>query len=151
MAISIFGAQAEGGQLISLDDQSVVKDLASSAGVGGNTFTCFLLSALTGLETVGRFAKLRRMIQRVTHDGAVTVAVTPWRNGEDTGQTITRVLTSLSRPLIVVPLAATGDAFQFRIVVSGFDAAAALGSAEFTLIERRSGPGGSPVVGSESA
>lgn len=151
MAISLFAAQAEGGHLISLDDQAVVKDLAAANGTGGNAYSPTLLSGPIAPNTIGRYATLRRLLQRITHSGATTITVTSWREGLDTGQTITRTLTTLSRPLLTVPLRAVGSVFQFRLTISGFDAAVALGSAEFTLIERRSGPGGSPVVGSESA
>ena len=135
MAIPIYGARAEGGTIISLDDQSVVADLAALAGTGGNAYTCRMLSA--PFQAAG-YATLRRLIQSVPHDGAVSVAVTPYRDGQETGQTITRALATGDNPTITAPIAATGTNFQVEIALSSFDAPAEVGAGEVTLIPRRS-------------
>lgn len=138
MSIPTYGATAHGGKIISLDDQSVVKDLADATGTGGNAYIGYFLSGLFAVGGGQAYDKLRRMTQRVPHDGTVTVTVTPWRDGLDTGQTITRTLTPDDNPVIVVPLAVTGSHFQLRIALSSFDAPASLGSGSFRSIPRRS-------------
>jgi hypothetical protein len=138
MAIPLFAAQAHGGKLISLDDQAVVKDLANLDGTGGNSYAGYVLSTyLPGADPVG-YGTFRRLVQRVTHDGAVRVEVTPWRDGQDTGQTITRDLAVGDNPTVVAPASVTGSVFQAKVRLSNFDAAARLGGAEYVVIPRRS-------------
>lgn len=135
MAINLWGAQAGGGKIIQLDDQALVKDLAALAGTGGNSYTAFVLS---GAFTDAAYGKLRRLTQSVPHDGAVTVTVTPWRDGQDTGQTMSRPLAIADNPTVVVPLSVTGDNFQLYVALSGFDAPASLGAGEIATVPRRS-------------
>lgn len=123
--------------MISLDDQTVVKDLAALDGTGGNAYAPFLLGALFALSAGVAYEKLRQVIQRVPHDGLVTVKVTPWRDGQDTGQVITRVLTPDDNPTVVAPLNATGSLFQIKVELSAFDAPASLGAGSITAIQRR--------------
>lgn len=137
MAIPTFGVQAHGGKIISLDDQSVVKDLAALAGTGGNAYAPYMVSGVIAPGSVGGYARLRRLQQRVPHDGAVTVTVTPWRGGQDTGQTITRDLAIGDNPTVVTPFDVTGSVFQFKVVLSAFDAEASVGAGEFVAIPRR--------------
>lgn len=138
MAIPLYAAQAHGGKLIELDAQSVVKDLAAADGTGGNAYAAFVLGALVDDGHAGGFGHLRRIIQRVTHDGAVTVKVTPYRDGNETGQVIQRTLGASDNPTVVAPVNQSGSTFQIRLELSAFDAVAALGSGEFTIIPRRS-------------
>lgn len=138
MAIPLYAAQAHGGKIISLDDQTVVKDLASAAGAGGNSYVAYVLSTLLPGSVVGGWSRLRRFVQRIIHDGAVTVAVTPWRDGSDTGQTIERDLETGDNPTVVADLAATGGVFQVKVELSDFDAPASLGEGAVTIIPRRS-------------
>ena len=135
MAINLFGAQAHGGKLIALDDQALVTDLAALAGTGGNTFAAFVLS---GRFASAGYAKLRRMIQAVAHAGAVTVTITPWRDGQDTGQTITRTLAIGDNENVTAPLSVTGSDFQLMVTLTAFDAPASLGSGDITVVPRRS-------------
>lgn len=137
MAIPLFGAQAHGGKIISLDDQSVVKDRAALAGTGGSSYAPYVLSTLVVGRDLGGYARLRRLVQRVPHDGGVVVKVTPWRDGADTGRTITRTLVAADNPTVVAPLSETGSAFQVKIELSSFDAPASLGSGALTINPRR--------------
>ena len=134
MAIPLFGVQAQGGEIWSLDDQSVVMDGAALAGTGGSAYACTMLGVPF---FAGGYARLRRLIQSISHDGAVTVAVTPWRDDQDTGQTITRSLTGDLDESVTVPLAVTGSSFQLAISLTAFDAAAEVGAGEVTAIPRR--------------
>ena len=138
MAIATYGAQAHGGKIVSLDDQAVVKDLAALDGTGGNAYAPFMLSGILSPGEVGGYAKLRRLILRVPHDGAVTVRVTPWRDGLDTGQTIERVLGSTDNPTVVAPQDVTGSVFQEKVELSAFDGPASVGAGEIAMIPRRS-------------
>lgn len=139
MSIPLYAAQAHGGKIYSLDDQSVVKDLAALAGTGGNAYAPYLVTAAIAPMGVGGFAKLRKIVQRVPHDGAVTVAVRPYRDGSDTGQTISRTLASNDNPTVTAPVASTGSTFQFRFDLSTFSAVAALGAGEYGAEPKRSG------------
>jgi hypothetical protein len=138
MAIPVYAAQAHGGKIISVDDPAVVKDLAALDGTGGNSYAGYVLSTyLRGTDPVG-YGTFRRLIQRVPHDGAVRVEVTPWRDGQDTGQTITRDLAVGDNPTVVAPASVTGGVFQVKVRLSNFDAPARLGEAEYVVIQRRS-------------
>lgn len=137
MAILLYGCLAHGGKLVSLDDSAVVKDLAGADGSGGNSFAPYAVSQPLPPERLGGYAHFRRMVQRVPHDGAVTVKVTPWRDGADTGQQITRALSSMDQPVVDAPLSVTGSVFQVRVELSAFDAPASLGAGEYTIHPRR--------------
>jgi hypothetical protein len=137
MALPLFAVQAHGGKLISLDDAAVVKDLAALDGTGGNAYAPYVVSGVVSGGGPGGYGTFRRVIQRVPHDGAVTVKVTPWRDGQDTGQTITRTLAAGANPTVVAPLSVTGSVFQFKVELSAFDAPASLGAGELTIIQRR--------------
>lgn len=138
MALHAYGCQAHGGKLISLDDQAVVRDLAAANGTGGNTYDPYLVTHVLPMALVGAYGHFRQVVQRVPHDGAVTVKITPWRDGADTGQVITRVLASMDNPTVTAPLSATGSVFQFKVALSAFDAPASLGSGDYTVNPRRS-------------
>lgn len=138
MAIEFYAAEAHGGNIISLDDQSVVRDLAALAGTGGTAYVGYLLGVLVDDGAPGGYARFRRVVQRVPHDGAVTVTVTPYRDGAETGQTIERILGASDNPMVTAPFAISGSVFQHKVTLSAFDAPAAIGVAEFTIIPRRS-------------
>lgn len=138
MPIPLWGAQAAGGKLVTLDDDAVVKDLTALAGTGGNSYSPYLITAPVGQGKGAGYAKVRRIVQRVPHDGAVTVTVTPWVDGADTGQTITRTLAASDNATVTAPLAKLGGVFAFKITLAAFDAPASLGSGDFTIIPLRS-------------
>lgn len=135
MAIPLYAAQAHGGAILSLDDPAVVKDLAAAAGTGGNSYTPYLLTVPFG--SVG-YGTLRRVVQSVPHEGAVTVTVTPWRDGQETAQTISRTLAVGETEIVTAPLQAQGSAFQVAVTLDTFDAPASLGMVEATVLSRRS-------------
>ena len=134
MAIPLFGVMAQGGKILSLDDQAVVKDLAALNGTGGSTYVPTMRTVPFG---AAQYNRLRRLVQALPHDGALTVTFTPWRDDQDTGQTITRTLAIGEANTVTVPFAVTGSTFQIELEVTSFGAAAEIGSGEVTLIPRR--------------
>lgn len=137
MAIPLYGCTAHGGKIIALDDEAVVRDLAADDGSGGVAFTPYLVSAPIDGGQAGGYARLRRVVQDVEHDGAVTLSVTPVRDGQETGQTIVRPLDAGDHPVITLPFAAGATRFQVRVELADFDAAAELGKAELWIVPRR--------------
>lgn len=137
MAIFSYAAQAGGGKIVSLDDQTVLTDLAAADGTGGSAFVPYLVATPTDDGGLGGWASVRRLVQDVTHDGAVTAAITLYRDGNETGQTITRTLTASDNPTVVAPLNAPGTQFQVKITLSAFDAPCGLGVGDLTLVPRR--------------
>ena len=137
MAIPLYGVEAHTGQIITLDDEAVVRDQASAAGVGGSTYTPYIVSTLFDNGGAGGSAKLRRMVQHVHAEGGVTVDVTPYRDEQETGNTIQRVLATGDNPVVTAPMNESGTTFQFKVELSGFDAAVELGKASFYVLPRR--------------
>ncbi len=138
MAIPFYGVEAHGGQVITLDDEAVQKDQASLAGAGGNAYVCFVLSTIFDQGLDGGYSRFRRAVQHVHADGAVTVDLTPYRDQQETGGTIQRVLATGANPVVVAPMSETGTNFQVRASLSSFDAAAELGKAQQYVVPKRS-------------
>jgi hypothetical protein len=136
--IPLFGCLAHGGKIVQLDDDSVFKDLATAAGTGGTAYSPFLLANPFDGGNEGGYSRLRKMVQDVEHEGAVTVEVSPYRDGAETGQAITRTLASNDNPLVTAPLAVGATRFQVKVTVSAFDALVELGKAQFWVVARRS-------------
>lgn len=136
MPIPLYGAMAHGGKIFSLDDPTVVKDMASSSGSGGNTYTPELLSS--PFDAGMAYGRLRRLVQQVRHDGTATLTFTPHRDGMETGQTISRSLAVGDSPHVTVPFAVDASEFQVAIAVTAMSAPVELGSGEVALIPRRS-------------
>ena len=134
MPIPFYLCEAHGGQVMTIDDRSVVKDLASAAGAGGNAFTADLTSAPIG---GGGYNRLRHMMQRVHHTGAVTVVMTPLRDGAETGNEITRTLAAADSHVVDLPAAESGTDVQVKVTLSSFDAEVALGAAQLWVNTRR--------------
>ena len=137
MAIPVYLVSAHGGDIVQMDDLSVVKDLAAAAGTGGNSFTARFLSSLFDGGNAFGYSTFRRWTQHLHHSGAVTAVMTPWRDENDTGQDITRTLTSSSAPILTAPFKAGGTEFQVEIVLSAFDAECGLGEGAFEIVPRR--------------
>ena len=135
--IQTYAVQADGGNIVSLDDQSVQKDLAALDGTGGSAFEAFILSTSFDDGGGGWWNTIRRAIQDVPHSGGVTVSVRPYRDGFDTGQTITRALVISDNPTVTVPLFYPGTVFQVRIGLTLFDAVAGLGVGAVAVVARR--------------
>ena len=134
--IPFYLVQAVGGKVLTIDDRAVVKDLAALAGTGGNSYTPTLVIGPQKLTS--GWSRMRRLVQRVPHDGAVTVTLTPIRDGQESGNVITRALDSTDVPTVTLPMAETGTEFQAQIELSAFDADCGLGEAELWVIPRRS-------------
>ena len=137
MALPLYAVEAHGGQVITLDDESVVKDQTSLAGSGGTAYVAFVLSTIFDL-LAGGYSTFRRSVQHVHADGAVTVDITPYRDQQESGSSITRVLAVGDNPVVVAPHFESGTNFQVKVALSSFDAAAELGKAEQYVAPRRS-------------
>ncbi len=138
MAIPIYGCEAGGGRIITMDDEAVYKDLANAAGAGGNNYTPELVSTSFDVGLDGGYSKLRRLDQHVHHTTGVTVDQTPSVDEQDTGQTIQDVLATGANFLVTAPVAVTGTNFRHKISLSAFTAAVELGKALQWVIPRRS-------------
>jgi hypothetical protein len=136
--IPLYGCQAHGGKIIRLDDDSVFTDLATAAGTGGTAYSPFILANPFDGGNEGGYSRLRKMVQDVEHEGVVTVGISPYRDGSETGQRITRTLASDDNPIVTAPLAVGATRFQVKVTVSSFDALVELGKAQLWLVPRRS-------------
>ena len=136
MALPLYAVEAHGGQVITLDDESVVKDQASLAGSGGDAYVAFVLSTIFDL-LAGGYATFRRAVQHVHADGGVTVDITPYRDQRESGASITRVLAIGASPIVVAPHFESGTNFQVKVALSSLDAAVELGKAEQYVVPRR--------------
>lgn len=134
--IPMYGVEAHGGRIVSLDDEAVVKDLTNSAGVGGNAYVPYIISAPFD-GGVGGWSTLRRAVQHVHADGAVTVDVTPYKDEQETDQTISRDLAIGDNFIVDAPLKVGGTTFAVKVELSDFDAAAELGKADQYFVARR--------------
>lgn len=128
MSIPFYGCEAHGGRILALDDASTVEDT-------GTAYEAYAISTEYG--TGGGFLRLRRIVQAVHHEGAVTVTVTPYRDGNEGGPAIERVLAIGANPIVQAPAAVGGTRFQVKIALSAFDAPAELGLAELWVVPRR--------------
>lgn len=136
MSIPIYGAEAHGGRIISLDDETVQHDLADDEGSGGNDYDPYMVS--TPFDAgIGGWSTFRRATQHVHVNGAVTVAISPYRDELETGQSISRSLTTMDNFVVAAPLKAGGTTFQLKVTLSDFDAAVELGKSEQWLVPRR--------------
>lgn len=137
MAVPLYGVEANSGQIITLDDEAVVKDQTNAAGVGGNTFTPFIVSTIFDQGLDGGYSTIRRAVQHVHADGGVTVDITSYHDEQASGTSIQRVLATGANPVVVAPLFASGTNFQVKAVLSAFDAAVELGTAQQYIVPRR--------------
>lgn len=124
--------------MITLDDEAVVKDQTTKAGVGGNAYVCFARSTIFDQDQDGGYSTFRRAVQHVHADGAVTVVFTPYRDQQESGSTISRALTIGDNPIVTGPVKESGTNFQIKVALSVFDAAAELGKALQWVVPRRS-------------
>lgn len=135
--ISLYGAVAGTGQVVSLDDSSVVKDLANLDGSGGVAFVPYLITTPLGIQFDLGYNKLRRFLQRLAHAGAVTVKVTGVRDGQESGQPILRVVTLSNVGIVNAPLNDAASDFELKLEVVAFDAPVALGNSEVYVVSKR--------------
>lgn len=135
--IPCYVVTASGGKVYSVDDSATVNDFASITGSGGTAFTPFLLSTLFPLTRTLGFATIRKLRQRFDAPSAVTIQVTPWRDGRDTGQTITRTFGLSDVDITSTPLFYSGSDFQVKLQISGYTAEVQLGNASVSMVPRR--------------
>ncbi len=137
MSLPLYGVLAESGKVISMDDESVVKDLAALAGTGGNAFAPYVLSTVFDNGLAGGLSKFRRSVQHVHTAGGVTVVMTPYRDQQESGNTISDTLAVGANPVVTAPVNESGSNFQVKIAVSSYTAAVELGKAEQWVVPRR--------------
>jgi hypothetical protein len=138
MALPLYGVEAHTGQVISLDDEAVVADQASVAGVGGDEYEPFIVSTIFDAGNDGGYSKLRRVIQHVHADGAVTVHVTAYRDDQESANMISRALALGDNPIVEAPLSESATNFRVKVALSSFDASAELGKARHYVVPKRS-------------
>ena len=136
MPIPFYACRAEGPNIITLDDEAVQTDLAAENGTGGNAYIAFVTSTIFDVVD-GGYSTFRRAVQHVHADGAVTVKITPFRDENETGNTITRTLAIGANPIVTAPIAESGTNFQVKVALSSFSAAAELGKALQYVVPRR--------------
>lgn len=137
MAIPIFAVSQVGGKVISLDDPATVNDLAAIDGTGGTPYVPFVLSTLFQLKRTLGWYDFRKFRQRFDSPSAATIMITPWRDGSDTGQTITRQFNVSAVGVTNTPLWISGSDFQVKIVLSNFTREVQLGNASASFVPRR--------------
>jgi len=137
MAIPIFGVTQGRGQIISLDDPATVNDLAAADGTGGTPPTIFLLSTLFPLKRTLGYYDFRKFRQRVDAPSALTINVTPWRDGTDTGQILSRTFPVSAVDVTSTPIWITGSDFQVKVAFSGHSRAFEVGNASASFVPRR--------------
>ncbi len=138
MSIPLFGVEAHSGQVLTLDDEAVVKDQAALAGTGGSAYSAFVLSTIFDQGLDGGYSTFRRAVQHVHANGGVTVVTTPYRDQQESGSTVSKTLATGDNPVVVAPVFEGGTNFQVKHTLSSFDAAAELGKAQQYVVPRRS-------------
>ncbi len=138
MSIPLYGCLAEGPNIITMDDQSVQKDLAAENGTGGNTYAPFIVSTSFDNGLDGGYSHFRKHIQHVHADGAVTVTQTPYRDELEAGSGISDTLSTSSSFIVDARLSQHGTNFRIKIALSVFNAAVELGKALQYVVPRRS-------------
>lgn len=148
--IPIYAVSATGGKIISLDDPNTVNDLAAANGTGGTAFAPYLLSTPFRLERTLGWYDFRKFRQRVDCPSALTIVITPWRDGTDTGQMISRMFPVSAVDVTNTPLWVTGSDFQVKVAFSGYTRAFEVGNASASFVPRRhsrgTGVGSNPVL-----
>jgi hypothetical protein len=134
MAIPLYACQAHGGKIIQIDDPAVVRDFASIDTSGGVRYFARLLSTRFKGPVRAGYATLRRLVQRVFIRSTAVVVVTPWDDGQETTQTISRVLDLGHPSLVIFPLSRLATEFQLDIKVTTFDQPVGLGSGEIWIV-----------------
>lgn len=135
--IPLFGCQAAGGKIYSLDDQTVVKDGAALDGTGGTAFSPYFVSSPFGIAFDLGYNKLRRFLQRVAHAGGLTLTVTGVRDGQESGVSVVRTITVADIGIVNVPLNDAGSDFQIKVVLSAYDAEVAFGNSQAFIVPKR--------------
>lgn len=138
MPIPIYGCRAEGGVILKLDDEGVVRDGAAANGTGGTAYTARFTTETFDNGLSGGYSRFRRFVQHVHPDSDVDVDITPVRDGSATGQTLSRDIAVGGNGVLVAPLDVGGTEFQVEVVVSEFAAPVEVGESEQYVVPRRS-------------
>jgi hypothetical protein len=150
MAIPIYAVTQAGGKIYSMDDAATVNDFAAVDGTGGTAFSPYLLSTLFPLKRTLGYYDFRKFRQRVDAPSALTIAVTPWRDGTDTGQVISRMFPVSAVDVTNTPLWVPGSDFQVKVAFSGYTRPFEVGNASASFVPRRhsrgTGVGSNPAL-----
>lgn len=148
--IPVYGVTATGGKVVSLDDANTVNDLADVNGAGGTAPTIFLLSTLFPLKRTLGWYDFRKFRQRVDAPTSLTIAVTPWRDGTDTGQVLSRTFPVSAVDVTSTSLWVPGSDFQVKVAFSGHTRPFEVGNASASFVPRRhsrgTGVGSNPAL-----
>lgn len=126
-----------GGKIYSVDDPATVNDFSAIDGSGGTAFQPFLLSTPFPLKRTLGWYDFRKFRQKLDAPTAVTIMVTPWRDGSDTGQAITRTFPVSSVDVTSTPLLISGSDFQIKVTLSGYTRPVEIVNASASFIPRR--------------
>jgi hypothetical protein len=135
--IPLYALQAAGGQVLHLDDASVVKDGADSTGTGGTAFVPYYVT--TGLRhpfTKG-WSRLRRVLLHFAHEGSCTLTFGAYRDGR-AGPTVPRAFLVGEAGIASIPFSDAASGFQLKVQISAYSAPVAISDADaFVLLHRR--------------
>ena len=144
--IPFYTVSQTGGKIYQVDDATGVNDLMALDGTGGSAFTPYILSTTLQARNTEGFYTIRKVRQRFdAFGGAATISITPWRDGRDTGQTITKTFPTGSVGVTTTPLFYSGSGFQVKIALSGFAGPVELANGNVALVPRRSSRGESAM------
>lgn len=131
--ILLYGANATGATILSLDDPEVPTDQ-------GAEFEARLKSATFDTGPAAGFATFRRATQAVAVEGTATVTISVDGDGGNVStQDYAETLDAAEGPeqLIEAPYDIGGTRFSVSVVVSAHDAAVELGEADQLFVKRR--------------
>ena len=132
----MIGCPAEGDALISLDDTTAWDD-------EGDAYDAYYVCGPVDFGRAGPYGKLRRIVQSITLGGSTaTITITPIgddQSYDDQAHEETLVAVDGTNQRIQADPAVTGQRFQYRVDVEDFDGLVEFGTADITMIPKRSG------------
>ena len=134
--IPFYAFEAVGARIFSLDDPAVVKDSAALDGTGGTAFVPFYVTSEIRVANGSGWNKLRRIMQRLAHDGTLTARVTGIRDGGE-GSMVTRTLAIGAAGFLNVPMNEGGSGFQFKVELTAYSAKVAFSGADVYVVAKR--------------
>lgn len=152
--IPIYAVTQTGGQIISFDDPATVNDFAAANGTGGTAFQPYIVSTPFPLKRTLGYYDFRKFRQRVDAPSALTITVSPWRDGTPTGQQLARTFAVTAVDVTSTSLWVTGSDFQVQVTFSAYSRPFEVGNASASFVPRRHSRGtgvganpGLPVLG----
>jgi hypothetical protein len=133
--IRLYGCNASGASLLSIDDTSLDTDQ-------GSDFTAMLRTAPFDAGLATGWSTLREFAQVVSVGGSATMVVTPLGDGAeytDQAQTHSLSATAGEDQLTESPLFVPATRFQVQVAVTAHSGRTELGEADQVFIPRRSG------------